>query len=47
MNGHKLGNIETEYQLFDISYSKEIEHLSNIIIKVSSSHPLTIAQKQD
>lgn len=46
MNGHKLGKIETEYQLFDISYSKEIEHLSNIIIKVSSSHPLTIAQKQ-
>ncbi len=39
MNGHKLGNIETEYQLFDISYSKEIEHLSNIIIKVMLSIP--------
>lgn len=37
MNNHKLGKIDTEYQLFDISYSKEIEQLSNIIIKIMLS----------
>ncbi|MGQ7416927.1 hypothetical protein ACTGW1_02290 [Streptococcus suis] len=41
---NEIGKIETEYQLFDISYSKEIEHLSNIIIKVMLSI-LEFAQK--